>query len=1556
MLRFNRKISAILLLFFSLPLAASPVILHFKDEAKPVMVKEKSSGVLKLDIAIPELSLEKVTVTSEDDFTRIRIPGEYTTREPGHPELPVIRRLIKVPADYKLIPSVEDSSLTELSLRTRQFPEKPYPVQPPRPKRLGARPEFATPDREAYQKNTSFPPIRLTDLGILRDERIYRLDIFPVNYIPAEGKLVLRKSLTVSLEESYDRDYPKSSASPVFKKITASFLSTSEEPPSLIQSPPGYLIVTPSLFEPELQAFISWKKLRGFQVDVLVLESLGTPDTAAIRDAIHQRFLFPGPGKSSPSFVLLVGDETLLPPFEGLTGDHVTDLPYVTVTEGDYLPDMYLGRLSAGTVSELTPQLDKILMAEQYTYSDPSHLNNVMLIAGWDESWAEQYGYPAVNYVHEYYLTEPEGFTAYKYLTSQAGEFSDAVKNQLNTGHSFIYYTGHGSAYSWGDPSVNTTDLSNMQSFGSAPLVITNGCQTSNFAKGLPSFSETWMRLENRGASAVIGATNDTYWDEDLWWAVGLYDIYQDGRTPTQEETGTGMFDIPFIRADLDNPSALIYAGNLAVEQAGDINAMAFISPHYYWEVYELFGDPSMTLRFGESDAFSVITENRISWGATELTVETGGVPWSLAGLTLKDSLVTSGYTDEWGRVTLSFDPVRSLDDLTLTVTGPGYIPFEKTISVIEPSQLTTDRDTLTILTSETLNLEIRDPDGLPLENILLWAWSPGYSSDTVITNSNGQAELTLTVPYGPEVFLKSEDPSGFYPPLRDTLAVNGGNPFSEPQIHLTSQYGVEDSLVPNIPFILTGNAEVPVDVWYSQDVNQYTGGGDSIDVLTSRTHRLNTALTAPGYDTYKKDFPVVTLFTNLAGTITDEEGQPVKYADILIEGGEYRSYRYKSDTLGNYRTKDPILMEPLRAQFSAFGYNSADTLLIPHWPVDTLHISLNKSPRVTWAARVYDINGEPLEADYALYIGTGDSLYQQGICTDRSDSNLIVILPSYTYTLHLSAPGYIPIRREFNTDESPFLDLPMSLREGILIVNDDTKKRFKHKEDIIPYTETSSLNTAFIMADILRDAGFHVTVKAGFETNPAHWNTYDGVIYARGDDQASVSSTLQKAMADYCAMGGPLLIEGGELGYKHYEDDFGRQVLRIKNWIIDKGGTITFTPEGKEALQDFYPLPDHLEHVYEAYGDQDVLDPAPEVLSLGSWSERPSHSSLIYAPDTMAFMSFNFSSLVYEEDRHHLLLNMIRLLPFINPNRHYPPHAWKEKFDVWKDSVITVSPLTGVWDPDGDSLNLVSVYSGDIQGSYETNTLEQSITYSAPPYANVSDTLYFSVSDGRYSDEGMLIFSILGNTPPGPVTLIAPENNYINRDSSSVLLKWSLSEDPDSDTITYLAELSQSDGLSVTDTLLMTEDTLLRVIPRELGFEADLAISWKVRTTDGQDTSRFSGSRSFSIDHSVFNALDEEKILPAHFSAGPNYPNPFNPVTTIPLALPEADQVSLRIYDIRGAQILKTGPFSMQAGYHSLRWDGKNSSGHSVSTGMYIAIITTRNGYSARLKLLHMK
>ena len=81
----------------------------------------------------------------------------------------------------------------------------------------------------------------------------------------------------------------------------------------------------------------------------------------------------------------------------------------------------------------------------------------------------------------------------------------------------------------------------------------------------------------------------------------------------------------------------------------------------------------------------------------------------------------------------------------------------------------------------------------------------------------------------------------------------------------------------------------------------------------------------------------------------------------------------------------------------------------------------------------------------------------------------------------------------------------------------------------------------------------------------------------------------------------------------------------------------------------------------------------------------------------------------------------------------------------------------------------------------------------------------------------------------------------------------------------------------------------------------------------------------------------NQEEIVPAEFQLFPNYPNPFNPTTTIQYSLPEASHVTLQIFNLRGELVRTLVNGTQVAKLYQIIWDSKNDQGQAVAAGIYI-------------------
>lgn len=101
--------------------------------------------------------------------------------------------------------------------------------------------------------------------------------------------------------------------------------------------------------------------------------------------------------------------------------------------------------------------------------------------------------------------------------------------------------------------------------------------------------------------------------------------------------------------------------------------------------------------------------------------------------------------------------------------------------------------------------------------------------------------------------------------------------------------------------------------------------------------------------------------------------------------------------------------------------------------------------------------------------------------------------------------------------------------------------------------------------------------------------------------------------------------------------------------------------------------------------------------------------------------------------------------------------------------------------------------------------------------------------------------------------------------------------------------------------------------------------------------------------------SVEQLKAQIADFRLFKNYPNPFNPSTTITFFLPSADNVTLTIYNSLGTPVRTLLSGALAEGHHSVQWNGQDDAGHTAPSGVYYYELKSSNGV-ARSKMLLVK
>lgn len=98
---------------------------------------------------------------------------------------------------------------------------------------------------------------------------------------------------------------------------------------------------------------------------------------------------------------------------------------------------------------------------------------------------------------------------------------------------------------------------------------------------------------------------------------------------------------------------------------------------------------------------------------------------------------------------------------------------------------------------------------------------------------------------------------------------------------------------------------------------------------------------------------------------------------------------------------------------------------------------------------------------------------------------------------------------------------------------------------------------------------------------------------------------------------------------------------------------------------------------------------------------------------------------------------------------------------------------------------------------------------------------------------------------------------------------------------------------------------------------------------------------------------VDNYDNLPRKYQLYQNHPNPFNPITQITFDLPKKEHVTVKIFDLRGSELIMLFDGIKQAGHYELIWNGKDRFGNNVTSGVYFYKINAGQFYQIRKMVL---
>jgi len=516
-------------------------------------------------------------------------------------------------------------------------------------------------------------------------------------------------------------------------------------------------------------------------------------------------------------------------------------------------------------------------------------------------------------------------------------------------------------------------------------------------------------------------------------------------------------------------------------------------------------------------------------------------------------------------------------------------------------------------------------------------------------------------------------------------------------------------------------------------------------------------------------------------------------------------------------------------------------------------------------------------------------------------------------------------------------------------------------------------------LAGWIIDAGFTCDVIGADEADFTDFLPYDAVVVSCGGNYDPLNlPLLRQAMVRWVEVGGRLLVEGGEVAYvadvaPGYPELMGT-VLPIASYGGETGNKL-YVPSS-EADHPLLNRPYHIKGPLEFdnyfgndYGACDLVDAAPEgqvIMRAGFGTYRggiiaydnntgPDAGQIVYLP-------FDLQRPLETESRR-LIDNCLTYLLF-----NEPPGT---------GSISGTVILAGEADQSGVTVragvNQSTVTAAD--GSFLLGGLwggKYNITAEkagfSPQYRDVTVT-----DDTETAGVEFYLLPVTEIQASSAPALVIPDNNPAGVSDGIVITEsgpiLGITVDID---LTHFAigqlsvVLTSPSGTSVTlhNRTGGTADNLVGNWPESLAVDGPGSLvdflnepiqgTWTLHVTDFQlgalGTLNSWGLNLMVVDDQASAVGDG---LPQVTRLVGNAPNPFNPSTTISFELARSGPVRLEIYDVQGRLVRTLEDRVLEAGAHSVPWDGRNGQGGETASGLYFFRMTTDDATQTKKMML---
>ena len=492
-------------------------------------------------------------------------------------------------------------------------------------------------------------------LGNLRGRPVFSVRVDN----PAPGEL----ELAIHHKGSWDRQAPSYSRD--FDHVFGALVSGIDETAPRDGAAGGngsYVIITAPQYVAAAQPLVDWKRQKGFNVVLATTSETGLENTAIqawLRNAYNT-------WDAPPEYVLLLGDVDVLPAWS--FSENVSDHPYSLMDEGDWLPDLHLGRMSVEGDLEAQTLINKTVAYERDPYiEDTGWFTRSLMVAG---NYGSTSPSTTVTWCGEQLETigyEPASTVFFPPLFNGVFPITEAFEE----GVSICAYRGwaYGPA-GWEPPHFTVDNIPGVDNGAMTPVVMSFVCLNGNFENQTPCFGEVFTRqgtpTEPKGAVAFIG--NGEHWSHTRYndaMAIAYFEhIVDEGVTTLGQVAMAGKLTF------------MNYFPH-QLEETGNEESVEF-----YLHIYNLLGDPELNFwKQAPEEMTANIDLNVVQEGSNYMVVETS-VEGARLGVVQNDQLLGCGYADAGGTIYLPLTSPLESGEVQFTVTSPGYKPYIQLVNV----------------------------------------------------------------------------------------------------------------------------------------------------------------------------------------------------------------------------------------------------------------------------------------------------------------------------------------------------------------------------------------------------------------------------------------------------------------------------------------------------------------------------------------------------------------------------------------------------------------------------------------------------------------------------------------------------------------------------------------------------------------------------------------------------------------------------------------------------------------------------------------------------------